>query len=225
MSDVKNHESSTSSDDRYEVDEALLIGRPTEKEVASAISELTGAEVAVSLGYSFLSFESFSLKFALPEYPAQECEISVYVDVLPDDVDTPYRGLISRVFASRNSASINDVTFSIMEKVAGVFGGWTRRPVMVRNKQYGGKMMATPETAYWNYHAKPDTHDPALDAEIEITKHMHSSSAPVLYDIMRNSEKLNALIDILTTYRDATKDGVDRLPAPASVSAKMRFLR
>jgi hypothetical protein len=183
-------------------DEAVLMDRPTQVEVAKVLEELTGSKVTVDLGYNMYYVKNFILKFATPESPETELSLHMTVDSWVDEKDTPYRGLVSSVSSPRN-----DVTLEIMKRLARHFGGWTRRTqrTLVNRK-------LAPGTTEWEFHANAEKIDPALNVELKMEKLFHSFHTSAIYALMQDKEKLDTLIETLVQYRDATKNGVGRLP-------------
>jgi hypothetical protein len=189
-------------------DEAMLRGRPSHKDVAKTIARLVGSMPDVEYGYCapYAPQTNFILKFRLPK-KEQIAEIRVHEDSWPAD-DPHWYGLATDVTAARD-----DDIFAILEGLADAFGGWTRRPDRSRN-DYGSFRIVTPETKEWIFHSGPEGHDPALEAELALTKLGLGGSEifPPLSGVMTDRGILDSVIDILTTYRDATKDGTRRMP-------------
>lgn len=187
-------------------DEAMLIGRPSYREIAAAVARLIGSPPEIVVGWCapYRPQSKFTLKFIIAgrDEPA---EIHVHEDTWPER-DTPWFGMSSTVTTERN-----DYLFGIIEGLTDAFGGWTRRPD--RRRETSG-WIVTPQTAEWSFHAGPTGHDPALDAEIALTNLGLGGSdiSQPLCGVLADRRTLDSVIGILSAYRDATKDGVTRIP-------------
>lgn len=189
-------------------DEAMLRGRPTHKDVANTIARLVGSMPDIKYGYCapYAPQTNFILKFRLPSRE-RTVEIHIHEDSWPAD-DAHWYGLATDVTAERD-----DDIFAILQSLADEFGGWTRRPDRSPDA-YGSFRIVTPETSEWTYHTGPEGHDPALEAELALTKLGLGGSKffQPLCGVMSDRKTLETVIEILTTYRDATKEGAKRIP-------------
>lgn len=188
-------------------DDVILIGRPSHMEVAADISRIIGGgEVGARHGYCapYARQTNYQLTFRSPVDPQRVFEFWVNEDSHPDPKgDDPWSGLMTNVSCPRD-----DEAFAVLTALAGVYGGWTRRTEKVRDLVHG--LRATPETAEWTRHDGPGTVSPAFKAEVAL--HKLGLDGWPLYGVMADRNLLDSVIGILTDYRSATTDGVDRLP-------------
>jgi hypothetical protein len=187
-------------------DQAILIGRPTHGDIARVITALYGVEVGGEIGWCapYAPQTNYHLTFKGPS--GRPSELQIHENSHPDSEDDPYFGLATGIAAQRD-----DESFKIIEALVPKFGGWTRRPDKTRSGSLD-YLRATPETAEWRYHAGPDAESPALQAEIALNARFQEGDCRTLYGIMADRVLLDDVIGILTSYRDATVEGTDRLP-------------
>lgn len=187
-------------------DIAILIGCPQYEEIAAAIEEIIGdGEVHAKHVYCapYVPQTDYKLTFRSPADPARILEIDVSEDHRPSG-DDPWNGLTTVVECPRD-----DEAFSVLVALAGIYGGWTRRSSKVENVVVLG-LTATSETAGWTLHEGTGTASPAFKAEVALRK--LRLDGRTLYGIMAYRYMLDSIIDVLTGYRSAIVDDIDRLP-------------